>query len=59
VWLRLGVPPFAAKLMAGEMAEELLLSGQNVTPERLLKHGFEFQYPDLATALGELMSPRS
>jgi uncharacterized protein (TIGR01777 family) len=59
VWLRLGVPPFAAKLMAGEMAEELLLSGQNVTPERLLKHGFEFQYPDLATALGELISPRS
>ena len=26
-WLKLGVPAFAAKVMAGEMAEELLLSG--------------------------------
>ena len=59
VWLRLGVPSFAAKLMAGEMAEELLLSGQNVIPERLLKDGFEFQYPDLVAALGELLSRRS
>jgi NAD dependent epimerase/dehydratase family enzyme len=53
------VPSFAAKLMAGEMAEELLLSGQNVIPERLLKDGFEFQYADLAAALGELLPRRS
>ena len=59
VWLRLGVPSFAAKLMAGEMAQELLLSGQNVIPEQLLADGFEFRYPDLAAALGELMSRRS
>ncbi len=56
VWLKLGVPAFAAKLMAGEMAQELLLSGQHVIPERLIKDGFEFQYPDLAIALGDLMS---
>ena len=59
VWLRLGVPSFAAKLMAGEMAEELLLSGQNVIPERLLKDGFEFQYADIAAALDELLPRRS
>lgn len=56
VLLKLGVPAFAARLMAGEMAEELLLSGQNVIPERLLKEGFEFEYPDLAAALDDLMS---
>ena len=54
-WLKLGVPAFAARLMAGEMAQELLLSGQNVIPERLLKEGFEFEYPDLAAALEDLM----
>ena len=56
VLLKLGVPAFAARLMAGEMAEELLLSGQNVIPERLLKEGFAFEYPDLAAALEDLMS---
>ena len=56
VWLKLGVPAFAARLMAGEMAEELLLSGQNVIPERLLKEDFEFEYPDLAGALDDLLS---
>lgn len=55
VWLKLGVPAFAARLMAGEMAEELLLSGQNVVPERLLKEGFEFEYPDLAAAVDDLV----
>jgi len=42
--------------MAGEMAEELLLSGQKVIPERLLEEGFAFEYPDLAAALDDLMS---
>ena len=56
VWLKLGVPAFVARLMAGEMAEELLLSGQNVIPERLSKEGFAFEYPDLAAALDDLMS---
>ena len=56
VLLKLGVPAFAARLMAGEMAEELLLSGQNVIPERLFREGFAFEYPDLAAALDDLMS---
>ena len=55
VLLKLGVPAFAARLMAGQMAEELLLSGQNVIPERLLKAGFAFEYPDLSAALDDLM----
>ena len=55
-WLKLGVPAFAAKLMAGEMAEELLLSGQRVLPAQLLEDGFQFHYPNLKEALADLMS---
>jgi NAD dependent epimerase/dehydratase family enzyme len=37
--------------MAGEMAEELLLSGQRVLPSQLLEDGFQFLYPNLKAAL--------
>ena len=57
-WLKLGVPAFAARLMAGEMAEELLLSGQRVLPLQLLEDGFQFHYPSLKEALTDLM-PRN
>ena len=57
-WLKLGVPAFAARLMAGEMAEELLLSGQRVLPSQLLEDGFQFHYPSLKEALTDLM-PRN
>ena len=54
--LRLGVPAFAVRWLAGEMADELLLQGQRVVPARLLDDGFEFQYPTLNEALQALMS---
>ena len=54
-WLKLGVPAFAARVMAGEMAEELLLSGQRVLPAQLLEDGFQFLYPNLKEALADLM----
>ncbi len=54
-WLKLGVPAFAARVMAGEMAEELLLSGQRVLPAQLLEDGFQFYYPSLKEALADLM----
>jgi len=54
-WLKLGVPAFAARVMAGEMAEELLLSGQRVLPSQLLEDGFQFHYPNLKAALADLM----
>ena len=54
--LRLGVPAFAVRLLAGEMADELLLQGQRVAPTRLLDDGFEFQYPTLNEALQALLS---
>ena len=54
--LRLAVPAFAVRWLAGEMADELLLQGQRVVPTRLLDDGFEFQYPTLNAALRALMT---
>jgi len=53
--LKLGVPPLAARLLAGEMAEELLLSGQRVLPQALIEQGFDFAYPTLTAALDNLL----
>ena len=53
---RLGVPAFAVRWLAGEMADELLLQGQRVVPARLLDDGFEFRYPTLKEALPALVS---
>ena len=53
--LKLGVPPLAARLLAGEMAEELLLSGQKVLPQALIEQGFDFAYPTLTAALDNLL----
>ena len=56
IWLKLGVPALAAKILAGEMAEELLLSGQKVLPAQLLEDGFQFSYPTLMETLADLKS---
>ncbi len=44
------VPGFALKLMLGEMSC-LLLDSQKVIPERAIKLGYKFKYPDLKSAL--------
>lgn len=51
-WTKL--PAWAASLLFGEMADELLLNGQKALPERLQAAGFSFAYPSLETALGTL-----
>lgn len=48
-WTRL--PGFIARILLGEMAEELLLNGQRVKPKKLLKMGYTFKYPDITSAL--------
>ncbi len=47
-------PAFALKLALGGFASELLTS-KRVIPERLLKAGFEFQYPELEPALRQAL----
>jgi len=49
------VPPFALRLLFGEMADEILLSGQFVRPERLTKAGFEFHFPSIDQALRDVL----
>jgi uncharacterized protein (TIGR01777 family) len=53
--LSAGVPAFVARLLAGEMADELLLSGQHVVPAQLANEGFTFRFPTLAEALSDLL----
>jgi uncharacterized protein (TIGR01777 family) len=47
----LTTPAFMVKAMFGEMASETILSDVKVKPKRLLDAGFEFQHPDLPSAL--------
>jgi uncharacterized protein (TIGR01777 family) len=49
------LPAFAARMMLGEFADELLLNGQRVIPEKATFHGFEFEFPELAPALHEIL----
>jgi hypothetical protein len=45
------LPGFAARLVFGQMADEVLLTSQKVIPRRLLEAGFSFRDPDLPAAL--------
>ena len=47
-------PAFALRLMLGEMADALLLSGQRVIPEKAERLGFRFQFARLDDALGAI-----
>jgi uncharacterized protein len=53
----LNVPGFAARLAFGQMADEMLLSGQRVLPGRLQAAGFKFKHPDAETALRDIVRP--
>jgi uncharacterized protein (TIGR01777 family) len=49
-------PGFALKLLLGEMAEGLLLSGQRAVPEKAKRFGYTFAFPDLGGALTALFT---
>jgi uncharacterized protein len=51
----LPMPAFAARLMFGEMADELLLSSARVQPVKLLATGYAFRYPELEAGLRHLL----
>ncbi len=48
------VPGFALKLLLGEMSE-MLLNGQKVLPEKLLKAGYKFKHPELGESLRSIL----
>lgn len=49
------VPEFVARLVFGEMADEVILASQKVLPKRLLDAGFDFRYHDLKSVLVDII----
>ena len=52
IWLR--APAAFIRALLGEMSQ-LLVDGQRITPARALRNGFVFRYPNLGTALEQLL----
>ncbi|QJB55905.1 TIGR01777 family oxidoreductase [Pseudodesulfovibrio sp. zrk46] len=52
---KLRVPAAIMRLLLGEMADEVILSGQLALPKRLEEAGYQFKYPSLEGALGNLL----
>ena len=50
------MPSFLLRFVFGQMAEELLLSGQHIVPSRLLHAGFQFHHPHLRDAFDHLLA---
>jgi uncharacterized protein (TIGR01777 family) len=50
-------PAFALRLILGEMADALLLSGQRAVPAKAQALGFTFKYPRLDDALAAIFGP--
>jgi len=48
------IPAFLIRLLMGELGRSLI-SSQRASPDRLVKHGFEFQYPDINAALCDII----
>ena len=47
----LPMPASVMRVMVGEMADELLITGQRVVPTALSEAGFSFRHPDIDSAL--------
>lgn len=53
--MTLPMPATVMRLMVGEMADELLITGQRVVPVRLLDEGFAFRFADIDAALEDIL----
>jgi uncharacterized protein (TIGR01777 family) len=51
-------PAVLLQAFAGDLADELLLGGQQVLPAKILASGFEFRHPTLASALADLLGAK-
>ena len=50
----MGIPAWVMRVMVGEMADELLLTGQRVMQTKLLSTGYEFRFDELRDAVADL-----
>ncbi|MBW7887220.1 MAG: TIGR01777 family protein [Bacteroidetes bacterium] len=55
---RLPVPKAALKILFGEAAEAIV-SSQHAVPEKLLHAGFSFSFPEITSALENILNPQS
>lgn len=53
-WFR--VPGSLLRLLYGQMADEVLLSGQKAMPQRLVSAGYRFRYPEAEAALRQILA---
>src|SRR3569623_196222 len=53
------VPGFALKLALGDMANEMLLASQRMSPARVLQSGYVFRFPLLQDALQDVVQPKT
>jgi len=51
----MSVPSYILRRLLGEVADEIFLSGQKVIPKKITDHGYRFQYPELASALENIV----
>jgi len=49
------VPSFVIKMLLGELGSELLKERCKIIPEKLINSGFQFKYPDINSALNEIL----
>ncbi|MGE5360259.1 MAG: DUF1731 domain-containing protein, partial [Bacteroidales bacterium] len=49
------VPAFAVRALVGEMGDALVVGGQRVVPKRAMELGFRFRFPDLQSALADVV----
>ena len=52
-------PAFMLRLVMGEMADSLLLSGARVLPQKLTGSGFEFRHASLESAFADMLKPQT
>ncbi len=52
--LAVPMPGFVMRAMVGEMADELLITGQKVVPQALEASGFAFNHPEIDVALAAI-----
>lgn len=52
------VPAFAMRIALGEMADALVLASERVVPQRLLKAGYAFKFPEFEPALRAVLNER-
>ncbi|MCJ8313534.1 MAG: TIGR01777 family protein [Saccharospirillaceae bacterium] len=56
--VKIVVPAKLLSIIVGELADEVLITGQRVIPKKMQDNDFEFNYPDLDSALKQIIDIR-